>query len=78
MSLSAGFGLETGVYPFMLSLILDLHYEESPSVLKSWCEIETIVQVIWFWHLFSFWGITPLSPQFALCREKGSHPILKS
>ncbi len=49
-------------------------YEErggSHPVLKSWCEIETIFQLIWFCHLNSFWGVTPLPPWSALWREGG-------
>ncbi len=43
----------------------------SHPILKSWCEIETTVQVIWFRHLISFRGVTPpSSPIFIMNRER--------
>ncbi len=63
------YGPEGGVTPCSEILFLD----ENPftfhgfggggshPIPKLWCEIKTTVQVIWFRHLISFWGVTPLS-----------------
>ncbi len=43
---------------------------------KSWCEIETTVQVIWFRHLISFWGVTPSPLLYNEARlREGGHTL---
>ena len=50
----------------VLMLMYGLEGGSHPIIAKSWCEIETTVQVIWFRHLISFLGVTPTSPNFLI------------
>ncbi len=74
------YGPEGGVTPCSEVIVgdeLPFTFERGGShpIPKLWCEIKTTVQLIWFRHLISFWGVTPLS---FMKREGESHPVLKS